>query len=102
MTPKDHDQERREIVRRLEQEEVRLHAKTHCLETEKQRLHFELADLHRAQGRAAGPLPAGDLCPACWINHGEEVQLSNLPDQSTRDMFVCLKCGREEVREGAV
>ena len=92
MTLKDHDQERQEIIRRLGQEEVRLHAKMHSLETERQRVHFQLADLHRAQGRAAGPLPAGDVCPTCWINLGEEVQ-------STRDTHVCPKCGREELQD---
>jgi hypothetical protein len=89
MNPKD-DQERQEIIRRLGQEEVRLHAKMHSLETEKQRVHFQLADLHRAQGRAAGPLPAGGICPTCWIARGEEVA-------ATRDTLVCPKCGREEL-----
>jgi len=93
MTTKEDDQERQELVRRLEQEVVRLHAKTHSLETERQRVHFELADLHRAQGRASGPLPAGDVCPACWINRGEQVQMSSLREQSMR---ACPKCGREE------
>jgi hypothetical protein len=92
MTAKDHDQERQEIIRRLGQEEVRLHAKMHSLETERQRVHFELADLHRAQGRAAGPLPAGGICPTCWISRGEQVP-------STRDALVCPKCGREDLRD---
>ena len=92
MNPKDNDQERQEIIRRLGQEEVRLHAKMHSLETERQRVHFQLADLHRAQGRAAGPLPSGGICPTCWISRGEEIS-------STRDMLVCPKCGREALQD---
>ena len=101
MTANDHDQERREIIRRLAQEETRLHAKTHSLEAEKQRLYFELADLHRAQGRAAGPLPAGDVCPTCWINHGEQVQMriAEPSGRSAPDGAACPKCGREEPQE---
>jgi len=99
MTANDHDQERREIVRRLAQEETRLHAKTHSLEAEKQRIYFELADLHRAQGRAAGPLPAGDVCPTCWINLGEQVpmRIGAAPSgHPAPDRVACPKCGREE------
>lgn len=101
MIENDQDQKRREIVRCLELEETRLHAKTHSLETEKQRIYFELAELHRAQGRAAGPLPAGDACPTCWINHGEQVQMRIVAEQSGRSMpdrVACPKCGRGELR----
>lgn len=86
MDMKGHSQDRQEIIRRLGQEEVRLHGKMHSLDTERQRVHFELADLHRAQGRAAAPLPATDICPACWINRGEKVQLAN-------GASVCPQCG---------
>lgn len=100
MNPKEHDQERQEIIKRLGQEEVRLHAKMHSLETEKQRVHFQLADLHRAQGRAAAPLPAGGVCPVCWIDRGEEVRTGNPAGQpSMRDAPACPKCGREVLQE---
>lgn len=63
MAPIRDEDERREVIRRLEQEYLR--AKREHAETQP-----EHAEAEAALSRLQLPLPPGDVCPECWITHG--------------------------------
>lgn len=70
MPPEQNEQERREIIRRLErryQEAQTKSLKAEAEAAEARRAEAALLDAHR---RAQLPFPAGDICPECWLTHG--------------------------------
>ena len=102
MPPEQNEQSRREIIRGLEQRDLQL--KTRAAEIEKERLALETEAeaLQRALLRAYHQPLSNEICLACWIEHGDEVVMRNVPAQPVRpmeDRFVCSRCGREEIRK---
>ena len=92
---KDRDQERREIVRRLEDEEARLHADKARVISQYDR-KLEAAKARRL--RAEGPYPPGDPCPICWIEHGTDSQMKPQSSGYGVDVFQCGVCGNSDER----
>jgi hypothetical protein len=72
------------------------------LEAEKMIAKFrkEQAEATEQIARASAPLQDSDLCPACWIMHGDRVPLISAPhhDPDRFDRMMCRKCDYNEDR----
>ncbi len=61
----------------------------------------EKAESRDQIARASTPLQGADLCPSCWIMHGERNSLvaANHPDPDKFDRMICRKCSYFEDRD---
>ena len=91
-TREDENERRREIIRRLEDEETRLNA-------EKSAVERELAEVKARILRAQSPYPPGDICRACWDDHGVHSKMQPQSGDRGVDAFRCGKCGHVEERK---
>ena len=101
MPPERNEEERREIIRRLERryqeaETKRLHA-----EQEAAYARVEKSNLESARLRAQGPFPESDMCPECWIMHGKlsPLEAARADDPSRYDRWMCRACPYSVDRE---
>jgi len=102
MTPIENEQERREVIRRIEHRYQEAHAKRLKAEAEVVQARQEEAALLNAQRRAQLPIPPGDICPECWVMHGDEHPLRPVPhphDARHIDRWLCNVCRHVEDRE---
>ena len=86
------DESRREIVRRLEEEEQALNAQQAQLDRKR-------TEIKSRRFRAQLPFPSGDICPVCWIDHGLEAPMQPQPSGRGVDIFRCGSCGHTEERK---
>lgn len=102
MMPKEEEQHRREIIERLERRDQELEGQAREAEAEATRARQERAALKSALGRANLPFPPGDVCPECWVMHGEERPLHSVPHPHNPrhfDRWRCHVCGHVEDRK---
>lgn len=69
MAPEHDEQERRQIIGRLERQYQQAQAKGLKAEAEGSDARGEEAALLDAHRRAQLPFPPGDICSECWITH---------------------------------
>jgi hypothetical protein len=100
MPPENKDEQRREIIRRLEYQNQRLEAELLEAETKAAELRQKHTAASGARLRAEGPFPAGEPCPECWITHGRDIQMYCIPadDPKDYDRWKCGECGYFEDR----
>lgn len=81
MPPEKGDEERREIIRQLQEQDRRLQAEAKDFEAviAKRRL-----DIKGQISRLESPLPAGDICPDCWFTHGKAFLMANHPRSNAK------------------
>jgi len=92
-TSKDREEERREEVRRLEDENKEIVAQLARLKAK--HLKNEAYIL-----RSRSPLPSKDACPQCWYDHGNHHQMKPQPSAEHRiDAYRCGECGYTETRK---
>lgn len=103
MTPEDRDEQRREIIRRLEYQDRELDAKAGKAEAEAAQARHQRADLKAAILRTQGPLPPSSECPECWFIHGRTSVLvaATHEDPADYDRLECKTCGYfEDIENG--
>ena len=101
MPPEANEQERREIIRQLEQEQRRLSAEAEHLNAQIAQVTQRQLSIMAALLRAWEPPLSNDVCLSCWIIHGEQNKMKAIPGRpvAKRHRFVCPRCEREELRE---
>ena len=107
MTPEERDKLRRETgiigktIRQLERRYELADEKRRKAEAEAAEAERELAEVQAAKARTHLPLPEGDICIPCWLNHGHICELQAIPadDPELYDRMKCGRCGRIEDRE---
>ena len=101
MPPEANEQERREIVRQLEQEQRRLNAEAEHLSAQVAQVTQRQLSIMAALLRACESPSSNDICLSCWIIHGDQNRMKIVPARPPRAMshrFVCPRCEREELR----
>jgi hypothetical protein len=100
MPPEKTDEERRQIIGRLEHQYSRFEAEKAKADAEAAALVDKLAATKDALGRAKLPFPPGNVCPECWVMHGEKRPLHAVPhpDPSRYDRWRCPSCEHVEDR----
>lgn len=101
MTSEDKDEERRYIIGQLEYRYQQAQAKHLKAEADAAEAMGEFAELQAARRRSQLPLPEGDICVPCWVNHGRISNFEALTaDEPERyDRMRCEGCKRIEDRE---
>lgn len=94
MSPEQNDEYRREVIRRLEDQDRELEAKAKKAEAEAAQARQQRSELEVALRRAQLPFPPGDPCPLCWIMHGRDSQLYPVPHEEP-EKYDRMKCGSE-------
>ena len=86
----EYDEEgRRERIRQLEEKYAELGA-DHLKAQAKQ------VEIEAARFRLQFPLPARNICPVCWYEHGVRSPLIRQPARPKMDAWRCSACGYEE------
>jgi hypothetical protein len=101
MTSEEGNENRRHIIRGLEQRYQHAKAKALQTETESAQAKRELEAMEAARLRTQLPFPAGDVCPECWLIHGNITELYPVPhdDPEHYDRMRCkAPCGYFEDR----
>lgn len=99
MPPERNEQERRKLIRELEEQNQRLQAELQDFEANISKRQRRNEDQIR---RLEADFPPGDICGQCWIAEGARIPMVNIPEQPVqpmRDRFMCPRCLREEIRE---
>jgi len=98
MTPENRDEYRRQIVRRLENQDHDLEAKAEKAEAEAAQARMKRKKLEAALLRAQGPPRPSNECEACWIIHGRHSQMvaAEHEDPDHFDRLECKTCGHFE------
>ena len=100
MASEDKDEKRREIIRQLEYRYQQAQAKHLKAEAEAAEAKDELAKLQAARHRVHLPVPEGDICLNCWINHGRSSSYHAIQhdDPDHFDRMECEGCGQIDER----
>ena len=103
MPPEKNEQERREIIGRLERQYQDAEAKRLKGEQDAAFARVEKSNLSGALRRAQLPFPEGDVCPECWITHGRVNPMRPVPSPEPRlyDRWKCPAddCGHTSDRQ---
>ncbi len=101
MAPKENEQERREVIRRVQYRDQELQRQAAQAQAELDHAKAERDKIKDALSRAESPFPAGDICPECWIMHGEARELRAVPHPDSKhfDRWICRACGHTRDRE---
>lgn len=93
MAPKEDEQERREVVRRLENEKLRLNRQKAQIDPSPTKIDRQLveteAKILRAQSAANDPSFGTEVCFECWVEIGERVPLTPQPSGYAEDIYRC-------------
>lgn len=97
MSPVKNEQERREEIRRLEQEDLRADARLAEINAELQQIQADKVQRQAKRLRAERPFPPGEICPNCWVNHGEKslLRAAQHDDPDHYDLLRCSACEYE-------
>lgn len=101
MLDKELERFRLEAIRQLENEQQKRDAQLTELQEAIVKLEATNSLLPHQILRAKHPLPAGAICPRCWVWDGEKIEIGSVNSSTNDDLFRCKHCGTEiEVRIG--
>lgn len=89
MTPIEDEQERREEIRRLEQENLRLDQETAHRNADNMTAKRQRAQNEAKALRLQFSAPSDDICPECWFDLGEHVPLTPQASGYGEDIYRC-------------
>lgn len=102
MSPKEVEQERREVVGRVQYRYQEAETRRLKAEQEAAIARLDQSNLSAAMKRAQLPFPDGDICPECWIMHGRLSSMRPVPSPEPHlfDRWKCLadNCGHTSDR----
>ena len=100
MPPEQNDEERRELIRELEEKKRRLQVEKLNHDRQSAEAERTLTALNQALLQANMPLPSADACSRCWVFSGKHVHMRAVPHPDPRhfDRLKCPDCQRIEDR----
>jgi hypothetical protein len=101
MPPDQSDEDRREIIGRLQHRYQEAETRRLKAEHDAAIARVDKSNLDGALRRAECVFPDGDPCPECWIMHGKRSEMTPIPhpDPKHYDQWRCRECGHIRDRE---
>lgn len=100
MSPRKNEQELREIVRRLEQEDLQADSDLAEANARVAEAKTRKKNIQAKRRRAERPFPSDEICPHCWVDHGKISPLHAIPHEDPKhyDRWRCRACGYDDDR----
>lgn len=86
---------RKKLAERIRREQADLAEAKRELHRKQAELDEKDLPLHNSLARANGALPAGDVCPNCWVLDGIKVAMTPQGSSDDSDIFRCPSCHYE-------
>jgi hypothetical protein len=103
MPSEDNEEDRRQIIRRLEHRYKESQAQKAQLGRDKLGIEHKTAEIEAALLRAQNPPPGDKICLICWVDNGLIVDREPIrhPVSIHYDRWICRNCGDiKDIRTG--